>query len=159
MKKIIQLFCIFLFLFSNAQEIDLYSLINKSYSSNKGDYSVINGKKIVFITPKNISFLKTNYLNKYSFEIISLKNENDFKNLLKSQNKDTFLLDIIFNSIYDNSLVVVLQIKSTNYKMYSNGLVPFYTFEDERKILLKYDNKNKKWEFSEVIEISEEPHT
>ncbi|REC60908.1 hypothetical protein DRF65_17875 [Chryseobacterium pennae] len=160
MKKLILLLFLFLFSFINAQELNLYSLINKSYSINKGDYSTINNKKLTFIIPKNISFLKTNFFEeKYSFEIIPLKNEDDFKNFLKSQNDNTFLFDMIIDNIYENSLVVTLKIMSTNYKMYSEGSFPFYIFEDERKVLLKYNNKSKKWVFSKIIEVSDEPHT
>lgn len=159
MKKIIYLFFIFSFLSSRAQQIDLYSIINKSYSI-KHSYSVINNKKIFFIKPKNISFLKINHLNeKYSFEVVTLKSENDLKELLESQNQDVLLFEIIFDNIYENSLVVTLQMKSTNYKMYTDGIVPFYVFEDERKVLLKYNKKYNKWEFYKIIEITEEAHT
>lgn len=160
MTKAIQLSLIFLFSLVYAQEIDLYSLINKSYIFNKADYSVINNKKIVFIKPKNISFLNADYKNtNYKFKILQLKNESEFKNLLQSQTEDTFLFDIIFNSICNKALTVTLQIKSTNSKMYTEGLVPFFTFEDERKILLKYNKKYKRWEFYKILNISEEPHT
>ncbi|MPS66746.1 MAG: hypothetical protein DI622_20350 [Chryseobacterium sp.] len=160
MKNFILLLFLFLFSSVNAQELNLYSLINKSYSTNKGDYSTINNKKLIFIKPKNISFFKTDYIKeKYSFEIISLKNEDDFKNFLKSRNDNTFLFDVIIDNIYENSLVVTLKIMSTNYKMYSEGSFPFFIFEDERKVLLKYNSKSKKWIFSKIIEISDEPNT
>lgn len=160
MKKVIQLSLIFLFSLGCAQEIDLYSLINKSYTFNKTDYSIINNKTIVFIKPRNISFLSANYESaNYKFKILQLKNESEFKNLLKSQTEDTFLFDIIFNNICNRVLTVTLQMKSTNSKMYTEGLIPFFTFEDERKILLKYNKKYKKWEFYKILNISEEPHT
>ncbi|MGI9581928.1 hypothetical protein ACR1PO_11995 [Chryseobacterium sp. RRHN12] len=153
-------FILLLFLFSSvkAQELNLYSLINESYSINKGDYSTINNKKLIFIEPKNISFFKTDIKEKYSFEIISLKNEEDFKNFLKCRNDNTFLFDIIIDNIYESSLVVTLKIMSTDYRMYSEGSFPFFIFEDERKVLLKYNSKSKKWIFSKIIEISDEPN-